>query len=146
MNIAAHLKSQETYDASVREAKQHGAPPTDYDVTYEEMIGNAALSSVGQSLHLRYRLLDIPVLVATIDLGREWQDIEVELNSLVDECASSAGVKHNKWQRTRRVRWLPIESSAARAAVGRRLKYRIATRYAVADLRSRECPDRSLDY
>ena len=47
--------------------------------------------AVGQSLRLRYRLLGIPILVATIDLGREWQDIEVELHSLVDDCANAAG-------------------------------------------------------
>ena len=51
--------------------------------------------AVGQTLRLRYRLLGIPILVATIDLGREWQDIEVELHSLVDECASAAGVRHS---------------------------------------------------
>jgi hypothetical protein len=37
MNIAARLRSQETYDASVQEAKQQGALPADYDVTYDEM-------------------------------------------------------------------------------------------------------------
>jgi hypothetical protein len=37
MNIAARLTSQETYDASVQEAKRQGALSTDYDVTYEEM-------------------------------------------------------------------------------------------------------------
>ena len=37
MNIAARLQLQQTYDASVQEAKQHGALPEDYNVTYEEM-------------------------------------------------------------------------------------------------------------
>ncbi|OIQ66078.1 hypothetical protein GALL_523580 [mine drainage metagenome] len=37
MNIAARLRSRETYDASVQEAKQHGALPADYDVSYDEM-------------------------------------------------------------------------------------------------------------
>jgi Protein of unknown function (DUF4238) len=37
MNIAARLQSQETYDASVQEAKRRGALPDDYNVTYEEM-------------------------------------------------------------------------------------------------------------
>jgi hypothetical protein len=43
-------------------------------------------------------LLGIPVLVATIDLGRAWQDIEVELHSLVDECAGAAGAKQSLQQ------------------------------------------------
>jgi hypothetical protein len=37
MHIAERLKSQETYDASVQEAKQQGALPADYNVGYEEM-------------------------------------------------------------------------------------------------------------
>jgi hypothetical protein len=37
MNIAARLRSQETYDASVQEAKQQRALPAGYDVTYDEM-------------------------------------------------------------------------------------------------------------
>ena len=45
---------------------------------------------VGRSLRLRYRLLGIPVLVATVDLGQEWNDIEAELHGLLDECASAA--------------------------------------------------------
>lgn len=51
MNIAARLKSQETYDASVQEAKQQGALPTDYDVTYEEM--KAAFEGGGFKLVLK---------------------------------------------------------------------------------------------
>jgi hypothetical protein len=71
MNIAARLKSQETYDASVKEAKQQGALSADYDVTYDEMkaafeggdfrlvLENAALVS------LELQLLDhiIPLLL-----------------------------------------------------------------------------------
>ena len=45
---------------------------------------------VGQSLRLRYRLLGIPVLVATVDLGRGWQDIEAELHELLDDCTIAA--------------------------------------------------------
>lgn len=37
INIAARLASRETYDASVQEAKQQGALPATYDVTYEQM-------------------------------------------------------------------------------------------------------------
>jgi 5-methylcytosine-specific restriction enzyme subunit McrC len=59
----------------------------------KDLSGMLVYPAVGQSLRLRYRLLGIPMLVATIDLGREWQDIEVELHSLVDECASAAGVE-----------------------------------------------------
>lgn len=51
MNIAARLQSQETYDASVREAKQQGALPTDYNVTYEEM--KAAFEGGGFKLVLK---------------------------------------------------------------------------------------------
>ncbi len=46
--------------------------------------------AVGQSLRLRYRLLGIAILVATIDLGREWHDIEAELQGLLNDCASAA--------------------------------------------------------
>ena len=46
---------------------------------------------VGRSLRLRYRLLGISVLVATVDLGREWPDIETQLHELLDECANAAG-------------------------------------------------------
>lgn len=45
---------------------------------------------VGRSLRLRYRLLGIPVLVATVDLGQEWKDIEAELHSILDDRASAA--------------------------------------------------------
>ena len=37
MNIAARLSSQQTYEASVEQAKREGALPKDYDVTYDEM-------------------------------------------------------------------------------------------------------------
>lgn len=38
-NIAVRLASQDTYEASVQEAKQQGALPADYDVSYEETKG-----------------------------------------------------------------------------------------------------------
>ena len=47
-------------------------------------------------LRLHYRLLDIPVLVATVDLSQEWLKIEAELHALLDECASAAN-----WRRGR---------------------------------------------
>jgi 5-methylcytosine-specific restriction enzyme subunit McrC len=57
------------------------------------LSGMLLYPAVSQSLRLRYRLLGVPVLIASLDLAREWQDIEVELHSLLDECASAAGVK-----------------------------------------------------
>ena len=57
-----------------------------------KLLGMLIYPEVGQSLHLRYRLLGIPVLVATIDLGKEWQQIETDLNTLLDECADAASL------------------------------------------------------
>jgi 5-methylcytosine-specific restriction enzyme subunit McrC len=54
------------------------------------LAGVLIYPDVGRSLRLRYQLLEIPVLVSTIDLGREWYDIEAELNALLDDCASAA--------------------------------------------------------
>jgi 5-methylcytosine-specific restriction enzyme subunit McrC len=45
---------------------------------------------VGRSLRLRYRLLGIPVLVATVDLSKEWHNIEAELDALLNDCAVAA--------------------------------------------------------
>jgi 5-methylcytosine-specific restriction enzyme subunit McrC len=45
---------------------------------------------VGRSLRLRYRLLGIPVLVATVDLSKEWHNIEEELHGLLNDCAIAA--------------------------------------------------------
>jgi 5-methylcytosine-specific restriction enzyme subunit McrC len=45
---------------------------------------------VGRSLRMHYRLLGIPVVVATVDLGQKWQEIETELNGLLDDCRSAA--------------------------------------------------------
>lgn len=70
MHVAARLKSQATYDASVAEAKAEGSLPEDYDVTFGEMkaafedgdfkieLDNDALVS------LEFQLLDhiIPLL------------------------------------------------------------------------------------
>jgi Protein of unknown function (DUF4238) len=55
MNIAARLESQQTYDASVHEAKQEGALPADYNVTYEEM--KAAFEGDGFKLVLQNNAL-----------------------------------------------------------------------------------------
>jgi hypothetical protein len=37
-----------------------------------------------------YTLMGIPVMVATLDLGQEWQKIDDELHKLLDECAVAA--------------------------------------------------------
>jgi 5-methylcytosine-specific restriction enzyme subunit McrC len=49
-------------------------------------------ASAGKSVRLKYRLLDIPVLVATIDLTQDWLAIETELHSVLDSCAIAASV------------------------------------------------------
>jgi 5-methylcytosine-specific restriction enzyme subunit McrC len=54
------------------------------------LSGMLIYPDVGRSLRLHYRLLGIPVLVATVDLGRKWQEIDLELNELLDDCASAA--------------------------------------------------------
>ena len=56
------------------------------------LSGMLIYPDVGRSLRLRYRLLGIPVLVATVDLGQEWHDIEAELHGLLDDCASAASL------------------------------------------------------
>jgi 5-methylcytosine-specific restriction enzyme subunit McrC len=54
------------------------------------LSGMLIYPDVGRSLRLRYRLLDIPVLVATVDLGQGWRNIEAELHSLLDDGALAA--------------------------------------------------------
>ncbi|MER8491705.1 hypothetical protein NKH53_26165 [Mesorhizobium australicum] len=54
------------------------------------LAGMLLYPEVGRSLRLRYRLLGMPVLVATVDLGQEWRDIEAELNAVLNECARAA--------------------------------------------------------
>src|SRR5262249_13387243 len=56
------------------------------------LSGMLIYPDVGRSLRLRYRLLGIPILVATVDLGKEWHDIETELHELLDICAISASL------------------------------------------------------
>ena len=51
---------------------------------------------VGKSLRLRYRLLGVPILVATIDLGQQWPKIEAALHELLDDCASAAKSKEEQ--------------------------------------------------
>jgi hypothetical protein len=54
------------------------------------LSGMLLYPDVGRSLRLRYRLLGIPILVATVDLGQDWRNIEAELHSLLDERATAA--------------------------------------------------------
>jgi 5-methylcytosine-specific restriction enzyme subunit McrC len=56
------------------------------------LSGMLIYPDVGRSLRLRYRLLGIPILVATVDLGKEWRDIETELHELLDACAIAASL------------------------------------------------------
>jgi 5-methylcytosine-specific restriction enzyme subunit McrC len=56
------------------------------------LSGMLIYPDVGRSLRLRYRLLGVPILVATVDLGREWRDIETELHELLDACAIAASL------------------------------------------------------
>jgi 5-methylcytosine-specific restriction enzyme subunit McrC len=61
----------------------------------KKLMGVLIYPEVGQSLRLHYRLLGIQVLVVTVDLGKQWQQIEMELNALVDECAKMASIAEN---------------------------------------------------
>ena len=56
------------------------------------LCGVLLYPDVGRSLRLRYRLLGIPLLVATVDLGREWKNIEAELHQLLSDCARIASL------------------------------------------------------
>ena len=56
------------------------------------LSGMLIYPDVGRSVRLRYRLLGIPILVATVDLGKEWRDIETELHELLDTCAIAASL------------------------------------------------------
>ena len=60
------------------------------------LSGMLIYPDVGRSLRLRYRLLGIPVMVATVDLSQEWRDIEAELHGLLDDCASAASLPNEQ--------------------------------------------------
>jgi 5-methylcytosine-specific restriction enzyme subunit McrC len=64
----------------------------------KDLSGMLIYPDVGRSLRLRYRLLGIPVLVATVDLGRDWPDIEGELHALLDDCAGAASRTRSLWR------------------------------------------------
>jgi PAS domain S-box-containing protein len=57
-----------------------------------KLCGMLVYPNVGRSLRLRYRLLNVSVLVATVDLGQEWLKIEAELQGLLDDCAIVANL------------------------------------------------------
>jgi 5-methylcytosine-specific restriction enzyme subunit McrC len=88
-----HLYQLVTYLQHERRRQEH-----------KGLCGLLIYPEVGQSLRLRYRLLDLPVLVATIDLGREWHDIEKELHDLLDDCASAARLTSGREVRPDEVR------------------------------------------
>jgi len=54
------------------------------------LSGMLIYPNVGLSLRLRYRLLGIPVLVATVDLSKDWRNVEAELHSLLNDCGVAA--------------------------------------------------------
>ncbi len=50
------------------------------------VVGMLLYPQVGRQLRLQYRLLGIPTIVATVDLGQDWQSVEAELHQLIDIC------------------------------------------------------------
>jgi 5-methylcytosine-specific restriction enzyme subunit McrC len=58
----------------------------------KRLAGMLLYAAAGKSVRLKYRLLDIPVLVATIDLTQDWLEIETELHNVLDSCAIVASV------------------------------------------------------
>jgi 5-methylcytosine-specific restriction enzyme subunit McrC len=73
------------------------------------LSGMLIYPAVGQSLRLRYRLLGIPVLVASVDLSQDWHDIEAELHELMDDRASAATAKNLSHERlTPTMETLPV--------------------------------------
>jgi 5-methylcytosine-specific restriction enzyme subunit McrC len=65
------------------------------------LSGMLIYPEVGRSLRLRYWLLGIPVVIATIDLGQDWHHIEGELHAVLDNCASAASLPV-EWAATHR--------------------------------------------
>jgi 5-methylcytosine-specific restriction enzyme subunit McrC len=56
----------------------------------KRLAGMLLYAAVNRSVHLNYELLGIPILVATVDLARDWRDIENELHNLLDRCNTAA--------------------------------------------------------
>jgi 5-methylcytosine-specific restriction enzyme subunit McrC len=57
------------------------------------ICGMLIYPDAGRSLRLRYRLLGMALLVATVDLNQDWRNVEAELQGLLDNCAAMAGVR-----------------------------------------------------
>ncbi|WP_299478108.1 hypothetical protein [uncultured Roseibium sp.] len=77
-----HLYQLSTYLAHVRK-KEPG----------QEVSGLLIYPTKDQSLRLNYRLLEMPVKIATIDLGAEWPEIHAELIELIEPVAEPTSVK-----------------------------------------------------
>jgi 5-methylcytosine-specific restriction enzyme subunit McrC len=69
-----HLYQLSTYLAHVRENEPA-----------QEVSGFLIYPANGQSLRLKYRLLGVPVMVATVDLSAEWKSIHAELIELIPQ-------------------------------------------------------------
>lgn len=69
---SAHLYQMLAYLKNER-ARNPGVPLT----------GILLYPEVGRRLRLRYRLLGLPLLVVTIDLGQAWPAVEAELNAVI---------------------------------------------------------------
>jgi 5-methylcytosine-specific restriction enzyme subunit McrC len=54
------------------------------------LAGMLLYAAVNTSVRLKYELLGIPILVATVDLAKDWRDIETELHNLLDRCKTTA--------------------------------------------------------
>jgi 5-methylcytosine-specific restriction enzyme subunit McrC len=54
------------------------------------LAGMLLYAAVDKSVRLKYELLGIPVLVATVDLSQDWLEIETELHDLLDSCARAS--------------------------------------------------------
>jgi 5-methylcytosine-specific restriction enzyme subunit McrC len=54
------------------------------------LAGMLLYAAVNRSVRLKYQLLGIPILVATVDLAKDWRDIETELHNLLDRCNTAA--------------------------------------------------------
>jgi 5-methylcytosine-specific restriction enzyme subunit McrC len=56
----------------------------------DAVAGMLLYAAVNKSVLLQYELLGIPIFVATVDLARDWPDIETELHTLLHHCDTAA--------------------------------------------------------
>ena len=61
-----------------------------------QIAGMLLYAAVNESVCLKYELLGIPILVASVDLAQEWPDIEAELHNLLDRCGTAARVRDER--------------------------------------------------